>query len=212
MAIKETVYERTYEHYVAQLSGMDFECVEEHLGVQLAGNEIIIPFFGEAYKVSDRGIADPWGNKPTLDICVILSRYLLLCPDVHPRDDEWVSFRDLKDSAPLIRYFSNNVERAIAAHFVGKLRDMEEAGKRIGGYSPAIEVTHDLAMQFDALPRVPVIALYNDADDEFPATCSVLFERRGEKYLDAECLAMVATHLFVNLKKDMAHPMVPDPA
>jgi hypothetical protein len=56
-------------------------------------------------------------------------------------------------------------------------------------------------MQFDALPKVPVVMLFNDADDEFSATCSVLFERRAENYLDPECLAMVGRCLFTYLKK-----------
>ncbi|CAN2041866.1 hypothetical protein GMMP15_50054 [Candidatus Magnetomoraceae bacterium gMMP-15] len=43
--------------------------------------------------------------------------------------------------------------------------------------------------------------LFNDADDEFEAKCSVLFERRAEKYLDLECLAMLGRHLFTCLKK-----------
>jgi hypothetical protein len=201
MTTKETVFQRTYEDYVAQLNGIDDECVEQNLGVQVQGNEITIPFFGKPYKVSDSGIAGPSGRKPTLDICVILCRYLLLCTDVHPREEEWVSFRDLKDSAPLTDYFANNVERAIATHFAGKLRDMEEASKRVGGYPPTLEVTYDLVTQFDALPRIPIIMLYNDVDDEFPAKCSVLFELRAERYLDAECLAMVGTLLFINLKK-----------
>lgn len=33
--------------------------------------------------------------------------------------------------------------------------------------------------------------LHNDADDEFGAECSVLFERRVENYLDMESLAIV---------------------
>jgi hypothetical protein len=33
--------------------------------------------------------------------------------------------------------------------------------------------------------------LFNDKDDEFPAQCSVLFEKRAENYLDMECLAML---------------------
>jgi hypothetical protein len=56
-------------------------------------------------------------------------------------------------------------------------------------------------MQFDALPRVPVMLLFNDADDEFPAKSSVIFERRAEHYLDSECLAMVGRCLFNFLKK-----------
>jgi hypothetical protein len=45
-------------------------------------------------------------------------------------------------------------------------------------------------MQFDALPKVPILLLFNDLDSEFPAQSSVLFERRASKYLDVECLAM----------------------
>jgi hypothetical protein len=201
MPTKETVFEKTYKGYLKQLSRVDFKCVEQNLGVQIEGNGVVIPLFGKPHKVSDNGIVDSSGKRPTFDICVVLCKYLLLCPDVYPGEEEWVSFRDLKDSGPLTSYFANNVERAIATNFAGKLGEMEEASKTVGGYSPAIEVTHDLAMQFDALPRVPVIMLYNDADDEFPAKCSVLFERRAERYLDAECLAMVGTLLFSNLKK-----------
>ena len=48
---------------------------------------------------------------------------------------------------------------------------------------------------------IPIIILYNDADEEFSAKCSVLFESRAEKYLDAECLAMIGWQLFSHLKK-----------
>jgi hypothetical protein len=47
-------------------------------------------------------------------------------------------------------------------------------------------------MKFDLLPYVPVLLLYNDADEEFPAQCLLLFERRAEKYLDMESMAILA--------------------
>jgi hypothetical protein len=201
MTTKQTVFEKTYEYYLAQVSEIDLHCVKQNLGVELRGNEITIPLFGKPHNVSEKGITDPSGKKPTLDICVILCKYLLLCPDVFPKGKEWVSFRGLKDSGPLTKYFANDVERAISTYFAGKLAEMEKASKALGGYTPAIEVTYDLFMQFDALPKVPVILLYNDADDEFPAKCSVLFERRAEDYLDAECIAMLGRLLFAYLKK-----------
>ena len=40
-----------------------------------------------------------------------------------------------------------------------------------------------------------------DEDEEFSAKCSVLFEARAEKYLDAECIAMIGWQLFSHLKK-----------
>jgi hypothetical protein len=41
------------------------------------------------------------------------------------------------------------------------------------------------------LPKVPVLLLFDDVDEEFPAQCKVLFERRAEHYLDPECLAII---------------------
>jgi len=201
MTSKDSVFEKTYKNYIAQVAGIDLKSIEQKLGVEVERNEVTIPLFGKPHKVSESGITDPSGKQPSLDICVICCKYLLLCPDVYPIKKEWVSFRGLKDSGPLTTYFANDVERAISDYFSGRLDDMKKACKTLDGYSPNIEVTYDLSMQFDALPQVPVILLFNDADDEFPAKSSVLFERRAERYLDAECLAMVGRLLFTYLKK-----------
>ncbi len=201
MTSKNSIFEKTYKDYIAQVAEIDFKPIEQKLGVHAEGNDVTIPLFGKSHKVSESGITDPLGNQPSLDICVILCKYLLLCPGVYPKEKEWVSFRDLKNSGPLTSYFANDVERAIAAYFEGRLDDMKEASKLLAGYPPDIEAAYDLAMQFDALPRVPVMLLFNDVDDEFPAKSSILFERRAEKYLDAECLAMVGRLLFTSLKK-----------
>jgi hypothetical protein len=36
---KETVFERTYEDYLAQVSGIDFNSVKQKLGVEVERNE-----------------------------------------------------------------------------------------------------------------------------------------------------------------------------
>jgi hypothetical protein len=195
------VFEKTYRDYLEQIKGFNLESFKQKLGVEVQDDEVIIPLYGEPYRVSENGIIDPSGKQPSLEISVILFKYLLLCPDTDPTEKDWVSYRDLKDSGPLTVYFANDVERAIAGHFKGALGGFEEAGKAIGGYRPDIDVSYDLCMQFDALPKVPVIVLFNDADDEFPAQCSLLFERRAESYLDAECLAMIGRLLLANLKR-----------
>ena len=201
MTNKKSVFKKTYEKYLAQVDGIDFNLVKQKLEAEVEKNKIIIPLFGKPYKISGASISDPGGKQPMLDICVILCKYILLCPQIPPKEKDWVSFRDLKDSGPLTSYFVNDVERAIATQFNGRLCDMQNAGRTLKGYSPGIEVSYDLSIQFDALPKVPVVLLFNDADDEFSASCSVLFERRAENYLDPECLAMVGRCLFTYLKK-----------
>ena len=53
------------------------------------------------------------------------------------------------------------------------------------------KLPYDVALAIPALPRVPLHLLFMDADDEFPAQCRILFERRAEAYLDMECLAIL---------------------
>ena len=56
-------------------------------------------------------------------------------------------------------------------------------------------------MKLEALPRVPILLIFNDRDDDFPAQCSLLFEGRAGKYLDMECLAIAGWALSERLKQ-----------
>jgi hypothetical protein len=205
METTASVHEATYRNYLAQFGGRYLAGLEHLLGVRVQGKEVFIPLYGRYYRVSWDGISDSTGKTPGFDVRVILCKYLLQCPDSAPEDDEWVSFRGLKDSGPLTTYFANDVEKAIAYHFTGKLSELQSASSRLGAYLPRVQATYDLSAQFDALPRIPVILLYNNADHDsenfWPATCSLLFERRAERYLDPECLAMTGRLLYSWLKK-----------
>jgi hypothetical protein len=199
---KEHVYEQTYQDYLSRIAELDFSFLADKLGMQLEGQQVIIPFFGKPYRVSAKGISDPLNRQPHLSVCVILCKHLLMCPMIEPLAGNWMSFKDFKDAAPLIRAFYNTVTHPIAATFSGRLAALETAVKKIGGYQPAEQYPYDLAMQFDALPALPVLLLFNDKDEEFPAQCSILFERRAEKFLDMECLAMLGMLFFQYLNAE----------
>jgi hypothetical protein len=167
----------------------------------MSGKEAVIPFFGKPYRVSPEGISDSSGKQPHLSVSVILCKYLLMCPMIEPLGGSWMSFKDFKDAAPLIQAFFNTVSLPIAETFSGRLADLDQACRKIGGYPPDDKYPYDLCMQFDALSKIPMLLLFNDQDEEFPAQCSVLFEKRVEKFLDMECLAMVGMLFCEYLKK-----------
>jgi hypothetical protein len=198
---KEHVYEQTYNDYLSRIAGIDLKFAAAKLDLQMSGEAVIIPFFGKSYRVSTEGIADPSGRQPHLSISVILCKYLLMCPLIVPLGGNWMSFKDFKDAAPLRQSFLNNVTLPIADSFSARLADLERAAKDIGGYLPADDFLYDLSLQFDALSKVSLLLLFNDKDKEFPAQCSVLFEKRVEKLLDMECLAMVGMIFCDYLKK-----------
>ena len=201
---KSSVFEETYANYLAQIAGLDFKKIADRLGAETVGDELIIPVFGKPIHVSAAGIRRPSGARPNFSVCVILFKYLLLCPDYDPVGNDWVSFKDFKDSAPFAGAFVNYTEIPLAKYFSGRLNDLVTACQGIQGHPPPATFSYDLCMQFNALPKIPLLMLFNDADAEFPAQCAVLFERRAENYLDMECLAMVGMQLFEYLKAGCA--------
>jgi len=204
MEPKSLVFEKYYNDYLEQLQIIDFDTIAPKLGGRADKNSqgrfLSLSLFGRSHDISPREIINSSGEKPTYDICIILCRYLLMCPGILPHDSQWVSFRDLKDAGPLTVYFRDNVEQAIAAEFAGKTEELKNCMAGLNGYTPDLDVSYDLAMQVDALPKIPMVLLFNDADELFPPECSILFERQVETYLDAECIAMLGHRLASQLK------------
>ncbi len=188
---KRSVFKETYQNYLDQIGKIDLDSRAEKLGGRVEKDELVLSLFGRPYRISNRGIIDPSGIQPSMGICVVLCKYLLLCPDMPSLDKEWVSYRDFKDAAPLVHSFVNHTEQPIARNFSNRLEDLEEACKNLGGRDPGLDLNYQLIMKLYPLPKVPVLLLFDDVDEEFPAQCKVLFERRAEHYLDPECLAII---------------------
>jgi hypothetical protein len=175
--------------------------LEKYLEVAVEKEEVVISFFGKPYRVSAKGIAGPSGKKPSLEVCVVLSNYLIRCKEAYLIGDEWVSYRDFKDAGPLTVFYTNAVEKPVAEHFSGNRRELEASCRSLGGFSPDLEMSYELCMKFFPLPKVPMLLLYNDRDEEFPAHCSLLFESHADKYLDAESLAILGMILSLYLRE-----------
>jgi hypothetical protein len=110
MQVEETIFEINYRNYLKQTRGMDLESLAEKLGATLAGNALKIQFIHDDYLVSAEKPTDMAGNKASYDICVILCKYILLCPKEMPQNKNWVSVKDFKDTALLVNYFSHDAE------------------------------------------------------------------------------------------------------
>ncbi len=190
--MKSTIFDKIYYDYLAQIADIDLNQVEKTLGIKINNNnEAAIRFFNSLYRVSPDGIKNSFGERPSHAISVVLCKYLLTCRDNESEEKQWVTYKDFKDASPFVSGFINNSEKPIADKFSGRLMALENAGRKLGGYSPEQTFPYDLSMQFNSLPKIPVLLLFNDRDDEFPAKATLLFEKRAEKYLDMECLAII---------------------
>lgn len=195
------IFEKHYNDYCEQIGKIDFESVKDTLDIEYDNEKLRIPLFNREYFVSKNTITDASGNRPGYATCVILAKYILLCPDKTYLDGQWVSFKDFKRTSHFtnVNFFSSDTEQVILKGFNGRLDALLKACKKQDGVFHEVEMSYDLSMKFDALPRMSLLLLFNDKDEEFPAQCTVLFQKHSELYLDPESLIMTSALLAKSL-------------
>lgn len=185
------VFEKIYKDYLDAVAALDLSGKSELLGIREAGEAIKIPFFNKIYTITPEQVMDPRGERPGHAVSVILCQYLLLCPENPENERDLVTYKDFRDAAPYVLGFGNTAEKPIARAFSGKVGALEKHAREFGGEPCDLGISCDLAYGFQALPNIAIYMVFNDQDEDFPADCSLLFEKRAQEYLDMECLAMI---------------------
>jgi len=196
------VFSETYARYLGEIRQTDYLSKADLLGLTVDHANLIVPLFDMTYRFNGQEFVAPQGEKMSPGVQVMLCKYLLSYMEgVSPADQagpQWITYREFKGSAPLHSYFDNSTNKALAEAFSGNLLKLQERALEVGGEmvdSPG----YDLSMCFQAFPRVPMIVNFNDADEMFPASVSVLYRSNATSYLDLECLAMTGTLLTAKL-------------
>ncbi len=191
MQSKAPVFDKIFKDYLAKVAALDLTGKSDIIGIQVDGKKIGIPFFHQYYTITPEKITDTQGNTPQHAVSVILCKYLILCPETPGNDRELLTYKDFPDAAPYVLGFGNTAEKPISRVFSGKMDALEKRSRELGGKACDMGISCDLSFVFLALPKVPIYMFYNDQDEEFPANCSLLFEKSARDYLDMECLAMI---------------------
>jgi hypothetical protein len=186
-----SVYDKTYGQYLQQLKTMRFDGKAEVLGITLAGDEVVVPYFEAPVRLTADGLKDDAGHRPDFADCVVVCRYLIMCPPFEPTQKEWVAYRDFPDAGPLTVFWRDTVEAPMANTFSGAVDACGRACDALGGEDPGLGIACDLCRRFTPLPKIPLLLVFNDADEGFPASASLLFQKRAATYLDAESQAIL---------------------
>lgn len=185
------IFDDIYWNYTKQVAEKNLLDIAPDLGVTVEGDTALTPLFGRTYRISGGGVVDGNGNRPSHSVSVVLLKYLLTPSTGVSESTEWVSYKDFPHAAPFAGGFLNNVERPIGGKFSGAVPALQRASEALGGRIVNEQFPGDLVVRFDGLPRIPLLMVFHDGDEEFPPHCSVLFERQAARYLDMECLAIL---------------------
>ena len=137
--METAVFESHYENYCRRIAELDLSAVKDTLGVEIDGEKAVIPFMGETYTVSGAGIEDAHGNRPQYSVCVILSKYVLLCPKAPVVNQQWATLKDFHKTSQFtnLNVFTSDAETPhYKPLFRAGWRGLLDAAMKIGRQKP----------------------------------------------------------------------------
>jgi hypothetical protein len=202
--VKKENHEITRDHLRQKIREHDFKTIASGLGVTFLeenGVEALeIPYFDRVVTMTHTGIKDeetqefdPWDE-------VLLYNYVYFSGS-KSLSREWVGMEAFPNSLPKRAALENGCHRRLSQFFSGTKAELESACRELGGIPVTDGHSADLAFQFKPLPRMPLLLLFWDEDEEegFEAQAKVLFDGSAMEYLDLEGLTFVAEKLADNL-------------
>lgn len=193
------VYEEVYAGLVGRLAAADLKTPAVSLGLTLQGGAARVPLLGRDYLVDHSGARAADGGAAAFTHRIVLAYYLLHGGRGEPAG-RFVPYRELPGGADFARNMAITVEGRLAKAFAGRLPGLQAACLALGGAQAATEARVDLAMAFKALPGLPLMITFNDADEDFPAEAKLFYDLTAPNFLDLECLAVLGLILVLELE------------
>jgi hypothetical protein len=191
---EESNYDRVCSDLYAHLHSVGASSNAPRLGGSLREGIARVPVFAVDCEVrTDRS----YQNGRPLDVVgsIIVGQYLLLAGS-GVNTGAWLPYRDLKGGAQFAHHIKIYIEDPLARCYSGKAQDLAHSLERLSAVPCKEGMVADVALVVRPVPRVPVLCLFSDADDEFPAAFRFLFDSSAPAYLDLESLAAALHYIY----------------
>jgi hypothetical protein len=164
-------------------------------------NSYFVSFFGETYQVEpDTGEVLRQDGSPAGAREALIILHYLIDADATPVRGEWVAYRDLPGARYHEPAFVADVERPLSQGLSGRLEEFRSWSQR---QARLVDIPGDIAAAWDALPRLPLRVIFNERDEEFPASARMLFDTSAANYLPTEDLSVLAEIAAVRILEEV---------
>jgi hypothetical protein len=122
----------------------------------------------------------------------VMLLYYFSTADGTPLRNHWVSFSDLPDGKFYNQAYQGYTGKELVRHFGNNLPQFIEAALNSGGSNYPLG---DAAFVFRVLPRILLLLVCWQGDDEFPASYQILFDASASHYLPTDACAIAGSTL-----------------
>lgn len=185
-----------FEHYTAQIAGMDPAEIAVRCGLEWDGSRLTVPIMSDTLRISLPDFAFE-GSEPPVATQILLLRYL-----IGGRREAWkgsfLAYRDMPWGEVYFHQFQGRRLIRSAWMFNGKMDKVPYLCEKLQG-EPLSKC--DAGFQFCFLPGLQIQLLLWDGDEEFPPSAQILFSDNFPAAFSAEDMAFVGDILLNRCKQ-----------
>lgn len=131
----------------------------------------------------------------------LVAYYLHTADGILPTN-HWIAFTELPNGRFYTQAFQGYTGRELAQMYGNDVTRFTETAVALGGIA---NVLGDAAFRFQALPRVPMLVVCWQGDEDFPPSYKILFDAHTPHYLPTDACAILGSMLARRLLK-VANP------
>jgi len=179
-------YELAYKLARQQLAAMDLEQQCFRSGAQyVPPDRVLLAFLNRPYLVSLPNIevySQETGSEVPLKDGIVILHYLVTAKGTPPTN-RFVTFRDLPGCVSYFPVFNQLVINPILKGFAREPDLLVDAAVSMGGLRASYG---DASVTVNAFSRIPVTIVMRRGDEEFPPSCTIMFDANVSDYLPTE--------------------------
>lgn len=167
---------------IASNSGADFDPDKNMFTLLYINEKYTISYPGGEVRFLHRQDSVPMAAK------VVILHYLLTAQG-HGLSGQLISFKEIPGGMIYLQPFNGRVLGGFKFVFGKNAGLLAKAGQKLGARNAGFG---DASVTLDVLPRIPITYVIWEADEEFPANATVLFDDTAKYYLPTEDLVVAA--------------------
>jgi hypothetical protein len=172
--------------------------IAERAGIPFEDGEFSLGFMRWEMRISHPDLAFEAPDFLNTYVIKLLATLYMANATAAPLANQWVPYRELKDGMFYAKSFSDTVEERVCRRFGEDLEGMRDACEKLGGRKVD---QGDLGMVVDTFPRLPLLFIIWQGDDEFAPNARILFDASATDYLNAFELRMLCGEIVNRLMR-----------
>lgn len=191
-----------------KVASMAAEDLPERIGGRIHDSggdpELRLPYFLDDIYIGSGGIRKENGEPVTHWEQVFIYNHMAQGGRANPTGN-WKALQEMPNTVSKIKSMRDHVEVPLANRFSGQVAALGAAAMKLGGEDKTAEnPTADAVWLFRPLPRIPVMLLFWDREEDFDAKVKLLFDETITEHLDIESILFLSERLTQLLSEDQA--------